>query len=279
MVGSLTSYKMSRKEFDALRALVGKHTGISLSPAKEELVKRRFSPRLRSLGLDNFSEYISFFESNQKDELVHFSNAITTNLTSFFREKHHFEYLEKTVIPLWIKNAAKTRQLRIWSAGCSTGQEAYSLAMVLRETISDIKSWDIKILATDLDKQCLAKGKAGVYQMSDLETTPKAIAQKWFKKAGGSGDTLVEAKPELKSLIHFKHLNLINKWPMSGYFDAIFCRNVFIYFEKPLQDKFIDRFSQLQKSGSFLFIGHSETISESISSYALVGQTIYQRRN
>lgn len=273
-----STYELTSVEFDALRQLVLQHTGISLSEAKLELVKRRFTPRLRELKLNSFSSYIKYIKNNHADELTHFSNAITTNLTSFFREKHHFEYMKKAVIPHLLTKNYTSRKIRIWSAGCSTGQEPYTLAMVLRENIPDFHRWDVQILATDLDKKCLEIAREGVYRGADLEKAPSTVRSQWFLKCRGSSSDKVKVKQELKEMVSFLHLNLIHDWPMRGPFDIIFCRNVFIYFNKERQKEFVSRFADLQQPGNHLFIGHSETIGDLTDCYRLTGQTVYGRQ-
>lgn len=272
---NLSALTLSHSEFDGLRKLVHEYTGITLSEAKMELVKRRFGPRLRALNLPSFSSYIKYVKEDHKDELSRFSDAITTNLTSFFRENHHFNYLN-SCLPELIRRNGPSRRLRVWSAGCSTGQEAYSLAITLLEKAPELKSWDVKILATDLDSTCLEKGTKGYYSIKDLEKMPRRLASKWFVTEG-LPEGRVQVNLELRNLITFKRLNFIHNWPVKGPFDIIFCRNVFIYFNKEMQKSCVEKFSRVQNPGAVLCIGHSESIVESTNDYKLAGQTIYER--
>jgi chemotaxis protein methyltransferase CheR len=277
----LKSFELRPSEFSALQKLVLENTGISLAQSKMELVKRRFSPRVRALGLDSYSDYIQYLQQNFEEESSHFCNAITTNLTSFYRENHHYEYLSQVVLP-GLQKRPGVRKVRIWSAGCSTGHEAYCLAITVLKSMPDALQRDVKILATDLDENCIATGQNGAYAVRDFERVPPSIIQEYFHD-----DTVMvkslrrdayRANEKLKSLITFNKLNLLKNWPMRGKFDAIFCRNVFIYFDKPTQEKIIANFAKYQTSGSYLFLGHSETVANPPAlGYQLIGKTTYQR--
>jgi chemotaxis protein methyltransferase CheR len=266
-------YRLTDKEFEQIRSLVRRNTGISLAESKRELVYSRLVRRLRHRGLDTFGAYVELLEQNDPGEIEEFTNAITTNLTSFFRESHHFEYLREEVLPLIEKRNADQRRLRIWSAGCSTGEEPYSLAMILHESMSRFRGWDVRILATDLDSNVLAHARAGAYRPDRLETLQRARRERWFRQ---SADGLV-ASSELKSLITFKQLNLMHPWPFHGPFDVIFCRNVVIYFDKSTQRDLFERVAGMQHEGSHLFIGHSESLFKVTDRYQLIGKTIYRR--
>lgn len=265
------------RHFSQLCELVYAHTGIQLSESKRELVHRRFSPRLKKLQLTSFDEYLALVESGDKNELVEFSNAITTNLTSFFRENHHFEFLKNELFPKLREKNKVTKKIRIWSAGCSTGPEPYSLAIVLREAIPDIDKWDAKILATDLDTNCLATSAEGSYSEKVVETVSKERIQRWFHQSQNEREKVYIAKDELKSLITFNSLNLLKPFPFKGDFDVIICRNVFIYFDKLTQQTIISKFSAHQKPGDSLIVGHSENLAKVTSDYELNRQTIYTR--
>lgn len=267
-------YHLSDGEFEEIRRLVREHTGIALADSKRELVYSRLVRRLRKLKLDSFRDYLEVLAKGEAAELEEFTNAITTNLTSFFREPHHFEFLAETALPELEKRNAATRRLRIWSAGCSTGEEPYSLAMVLQEQMSRFRGWDVRILATDLDSNVLAHASAGVYREDRFERMPGGRKGKWFKP---TRDGHHVAADELKSLITFKQLNLMNAWPMKGPFDIVFCRNVVIYFDKPTQRQLFDRMADLQEVGNCLCIGHSESLFKVCERYQLVGKTIYRK--
>ncbi len=275
---------LSDAEFAGIRNLVFENTGISLADSKQELVKRRFTPRIKELGLSSFASYINYVENNLEKEISNFCNAITTNLTSFFRENHHYEFLQNEALPaLERRNSAGGRKLRVWSAGCSTGQEAYCLASILRSSIKGFERWDAKILATDLDEKCLAVAKQGVYAPEGLDKMPADFISKYFEEEsqsnGGARKPKVRASASLKQIISFNKLNLIDpKWPMKGKFDVIFCRNVFIYFDKDTQAELLERFAKYQVRGSYLCLGHSESISNPHAvGYRLIGKTTYVR--
>lgn len=261
-------------EFAAIRALVRQHTGISLSPAKRELVYSRLVRRLRKLGLPSFSAYLSRLEAGDPLEFEEFTNALTTNLTAFFREAHHFEFLAKTVLPALAERNAATRRIRIWSAGCSTGEEPYSIAMTLLENTANLRGWDIRVLATDLDSNVVAHAANGLYREERFEKMPAAQRQRWFTALP---DGQWQAKRELQEMVRFKGLNLMHDWPMRGQFDVIFCRNVVIYFDKETQRTLFSRMARLQRPGDWLLIGHSESLFKVSDQYQLVGKTIYRR--
>jgi chemotaxis protein methyltransferase CheR len=265
------------EDFEALRKLVKELTGINLSDQKRELVYGRLARRLRALRLRTFAEYRELLASDGGVEISEFCNAITTNLTSFFREGHHFEYLREHVLQAHAANRSSTRRLRIWSAGCSTGEEPYSLAMTVLETLPDLRGWDIKILATDLDSDVLAKAQRGVYTIERMRNMAPQRLQRFFVEKRDRSGPCYEVIPELMSLITFKQLNLMHPLPMKGPLDAIFCRNVVIYFDKDTQRELFARVAQLQRQGNLLFLGHSESLFKVSESYTPIGKTIYRR--
>ena len=278
--GKAREFTFTGADFRFIRDLVAERTGIVLSENKRDLVYGRLSRRLRELGLLCFRDYCSLLEKGESDEMVQFVNAITTNLTSFFREDHHFEFLGKTLLPALLEKKLKNnlpRRLRIWSAGCSTGEEPYSIAMVLKEVLGRDDKWDARILATDLDTKVLEKASSGVYEQQRVEGLTKNRLQRWIKKGSGNNAGKVRVSPELQEIITFKQLNLMNDWPMSGPFDLIFCRNVVIYFNKPTQQVLFDRYAGLLDEDGHLFLGHSETMFQKTDRYRLIGKTIYQK--
>jgi chemotaxis protein methyltransferase CheR len=270
-------FNFSDDDFNGLRALVRQHTGISLSEAKRELVYGRISRRLRALGLDSFKQYRSMLveESNGR-EMVEFCNAITTNLTSFFREAHHFDYLRDHLLRPLAQRPSRAR-VRIWSAGCSSGEEPYSIAMTLRESLPDSHRHDVRILATDLDSDVLARARAGVYAADRLSGMSPQRRSTFFLEQSAASGARYKVVPELAELITFNQLNLMHDLPMRGPFDVIFCRNVVIYFDKETQRDLFARFAQLQRPGDILFLGHSESMFKVCDAYTLVGRTIYRR--
>jgi len=272
-----SDFSLSPSEFQRLRELVREHTGISLSTAKRQLIYGRLARRLRALRIESFREYIDLLERGEAAELEEFINAVTTNLTSFFREPHHFEFLAGQGLNSLLAKSAAARRLRIWCCAASTGEEAYSIAMVLRQAQQQLAGWDVKLLATDLDSAVIATGTAGVYAGERFQgMSPKRLAR-FFEKGGGAQAGNYRASEELRSLVTFRQLNLMHDWPMRGPFDAIFCRNVIIYFDKPTQRVLFERMARLQRPGDFLFLGHSESLYRVSERYELIERTIYRR--
>ena len=266
----------TREDFEYIRKLVYKVSGISLSDVKQDMVYSRLARRLRVLSIPTFKEYCQFLENNQDIELTNAINAITTNLTHFFRENHHFESLKKEILPKLIINKPRGNRLRIWSAGCSTGEEPYSIAMTVREAIPTIKQWDAKILATDLDSNCVDHCKAGVYDIKRIEPVEDHLVKKWFTKLPENPNK-VQVSSELAADITFKQLNLMDQWPIRGPFDVIFCRNVVIYFDKPTQQKLFQRFYNLLAPGGTLFLGHSEQLGTFQDNFESLGKTTFKK--
>lgn len=266
-------FHMSYEDFKKIKSLAYKITGISLSDHKQNMIYGRLARRLRVLGLKRFGDYCQLLESGNENELHEFVNSITTNLTSFFREVHHFEFLRDQLLPLLIKTNAVQRRIRIWSAGCSTGEEPHSIAMVLRSCHA-IQNWDVRILATDLDSNCVATGTEGIYSPERVETVP-AEYKKYIKKSKKTGQ--VRIADSVRQLIRFKQLNLLHQWPMKGPFDLIFCRNVVIYFDAETQKALFDRYANILQPNGHLFIGHSENLSKVCNRFESLGRTMYQR--
>lgn len=266
-------FPFTQQDFSHLCQLVNRHTGIQLAEGKEDMLYGRLSRRIRKVGLTSFKDYILLLEKDEDgDEFGEFINAVTTNLTAFFRENHHFDYLKKTLLPALIKKNSASRRIRIWSAGSSTGEEAYSIAMMVAETMPS--GWDVKILATDLDTDVLAHGERGVYDDSRVEGLDKAIVQRWFVKSSKQPGKL-RVKPELQDLIHFRKLNLLQDWPMKGPIDIVFCRNVIIYFDMPTKQALMDRYANMLCKGGHLFLGHSEAMNHMSERFTLCGKSIY----
>lgn len=275
--GRTREFAFSDQDFAALRTLVRQETGISLSESKRELIYGRVSRRLRALGLDSFAAYRELLDGGDAQELVAFCNAVTTNLTAYFRESHHFDFLRDRLLLPRRADARASRRIRIWSSACSTGEEPYSIAMTVCDAIPDWRSWDIKILATDLDSDVLARARAGVYA-ADRVTGLGAQRIAAHMTEVRSGDTLAyKVRDELASMITFKQLNLMRPLPMPGPLDVIFCRNVIIYFDKETQRDLFARMSRLQRPGDLLMLGHSESLFKVSDDYALIGKTVYRR--
>jgi chemotaxis protein methyltransferase CheR len=271
----LREYALSDDDFQRIRRLVRTRLGIALAQSKRELVYGRLSRRLRALKLRDFSAYLQRLESGDAEELQHFCNAITTHLTSFFRERHHFEFLAQQLLPALERGNGGRRRMRIWSAGCSTGEEPYSIAMVLLEQLRHLRHWDIRILATDIDTNVLSHARAGLYSAERLETMDRERVLRWFEPAQDARQFMV--RDELKQLVHFKTLNLMDDWPMKGPIDIIFCRNVVIYFDRETQRQIVARMAALQRPHDYLILGHSESLLQVSTQYQLVRDTIHRR--
>jgi chemotaxis protein methyltransferase CheR len=264
-------FSFTKDDFQFLATLTNKLTGIVLAEHKSDLVYARLARRLRALGLDNFTDYCVLLQSEEGlAELPHLVNAITTNLTGFFREAHHFEHL-KTHATQW--RTEDKKRIRIWSAACSSGMEPYSIAMTLKGAIPDIAACDVRILATDIDSNMLRTGSNGEYGINDVENVPVAYKHMIGRGMGGK----IHMPTELKQMVTFKTLNLLNPWPMKGPFDAIFCRNVVIYFDKPTKQRLFDRMADLLQLGGLLYIGHSENLLGISDRFESIGRTIYRR--
>ena len=270
-------FVLTDRDFAFLADLVGRHTGIKLNAGKRELVYGRLARRLRQLGLTSFTDYCKLLTDDNDEELLNLVNAITTNLTSFFRERHHFEYLARQVVPhLLVKNAA-TRKIRIWSAGCSTGAEPYSIAITMLEALRDARNWEVEITASDIDTNVLHTAERGVYAQKEVDGISPERLRRWFLRGKAANGGKVRAKDELRNLITFRRVNLIEQWPFAGPFDIIFCRNVVIYFEKDTQKQLFNRYAEVMVPDGHLFIGHSESLFRVCDRFQLLGQTIYRR--
>jgi chemotaxis protein methyltransferase CheR len=274
---TVREFEFNDRNFQNIRQIVREHTGINLTDAKRELVYSRLSRRLRKLKLKSFNDYCELLAASDTSEITDFINAITTNLTSFFREAHHFAYLAEQVIPDLVSQMNRSQRIRIWSAGCSTGEEPYSIAITLKESIPNINQWDVRILATDLDSNVIAHGETGVYQQERIGGLSKQRLQRWFLKGTGNQEGSVRVSAELKELITFRQLNLMHPWPMKGPFDVIFCRNVVIYFDKATQRRLFERFANILNNEGCLFVGHSESLFKVTDRFRLIGKTVYEK--
>lgn len=260
------------EDFARIVALVYDASGIKLGENKRDLVYGRLRRRLRVLGLGSFAAYCDLLDGpDGAAERTHLVNAITTNLTGFFREAHHFEYLSSELLPGLPRSG---RRLRIWSAGCSSGEEPYSIAMTMVSAMPDLAEWDARVLATDIDTEMVAHGSAGIYAAERVAAIPEAIRRAHVERIDADS---VSMAPHLRSLIAFRSLNLLGPWPMRGPFDIIFCRNVVIYFDKPTQRALFDRFANMLSPGGHLFIGHSESLFRVSDRFQHLGRTIYRK--
>lgn len=265
-------FTFSDNEFRFLATLANKKTGIQLPDQKRDMVYSRLVRRLRALKLSSFAQYCDYVSGPCGDEEVgNLVNAITTNLTHFFREGHHFDHLsDKLLQPLM---QSRQRHLRIWSAGCSSGMEPYSIAMTVKHKLKDSAGWDAKILATDIDTSMLDRGKKGAYTNEEYENIPKSYR---VDVNENTREGTMQMSSVLRDMIAFNQLNLLEPWPMKVKFDAIFCRNVVIYFDKVTQAKLFNRMADLIAPHGFLYIGHSENITKICQRFELIGKTIYR---
>lgn len=272
-------FKFEKSDFEFVAAVLYERSGIVLHAGKESMVYGRLSRRLRALQMNSFKEYCSFLKTPAgDDEFYLFLNALTTNLTKFFRESHHFDHLRDVFFPEKLareKNNSKKR-LRMWSAAASSGEEPYSIAMVTANALANSRGWDAKILATDIDTNMIDRCKSGIYGVDRIETVPNVYRKKFVKSMKSSEDN-VEMSDTLKQLLVFKNLNLLAKWPVSGPFDVIFCRNVAIYFDRPTQKVMFERFADLLDPNGYLYIGHSENLFNITDRFKPLGNTIYQK--
>ena len=278
------SVRLSDDDFEFICQYVYDAAGIVLSNGKREMVYRRLTRIVRERKLDSFTAYCQILRQSPEDEKSYFVNAITTNLTSFFREHHHFEFLLDSELPKLLKQnpgpnrRSGDKRMRIWSCATSTGEEPYSIAITLFEAMqSVINQWDVKILATDIDSNVLATAKKGIYEDRRIEDIPAKYKTKYFKKSKSEQSKNVKVDPKLQSLITFKQLNLLHEWPMKGPFDVIFCRNVIIYFDKPTQQELFARYFDLLTPGGLLILGHSENLGAYQKYFENVGRTIFRK--
>ena len=254
-------FHLSTADFNTIASIIHAEAGIALAENKGQLVYSRLAKRLRLLGLSSFHDYCALITSSDgASERQAMIAALTTNVTRFFREPHHFEHLKATILPPLLHKAKQGGRVRLWSAASSSGQEPYSIGMTVLSLMPDAGRYNIKILASDIDPNMLREGQEGVYSESAMESVPSALRSRWFVNAGSGS---AQAGEELRALVTFRKLNLIGNWPMQGLFHAIFCRNVVIYFNAETQAKVWARFVPLLEPDGALYIGHSERISGS----------------
>ncbi|MFP4061294.1 MAG: CheR family methyltransferase [Halochromatium sp.] len=261
--------ELTDTDFRRIRELIHQRAGIVLAEHKREMVYSRLAKRLRHYGLTRFSDYLVRLERKpDAKEWEAFTNALTTNLTAFFREAHHFPQLAKHI-------QDRAGAVRIWCAAASTGEEPYSIAITLAETLGP-RAADARVLATDIDTEALAKARAGIYPLEQVHKMDDARIKRFFQRGTGGQAGMARVRPELRNMVEFEVLNLLApRWPIKGPFDAIFCRNTMIYFDKPTQARILERFAPLLKPDGLLFAGHSENFSYISQAFRLRGQTIY----
>lgn len=269
---------LSASAFDRIAKLAHTEAGIVLSKSKESMVKSRLTRRLRALKIRDFDSYLDILENDTDvSEMSHFISALTTNVSHFFREEHHFTALRNDILPSLHKKLKLGEPVRIWSAGCSNGQEPYSVAMTLLEFDPNISNYDIKILATDIDPEVLNCAVQGNYSGTLTSGLPAHFVDKYFTTDSDANDEILTVKPSVKDLVSFRQLNLHANWPMTGSFDVIFCRNVVIYFDDETQSQLYRRFYKSLNGKGYLLLGHSERLGSDVSDlFKSVGVTTYQ---
>ena len=266
------------KEFSLFQALIHREAGIHLAPAKKELLMGRLGRRLRELGLKAYGAYYEYVMEAGREELVRLLDAISTNETSFFREPRQFEFLTQRVFPEWKSSQAGTRRIRVWSAGCATGEEPYSLAMILWDHLPPAAGWDIQIRATDLSTRALERARAGIWTLEKAEDIPPRYLKEFMLKGRGSQGRMMKAGPKLQSIIEFERLNLnAETYPAMGLFDLIFCRNVLMYFSAESRARVVERLLNHLVPAGYLFLGHAETLNGVTERVRSVMPTVYMR--
>jgi len=259
-------------DFDRVQALIYKRAGISLHDGKHAMVYSRLSRRLRETGHGSFDQYLSWLESSEGPEWQEFINALTTNLTSFFREQHHFEIFSD-----YLRSRPSGAPCNVWCSAASTGEEPYSIVMTAFEALGQRSNF--KLVASDIDSKVLATAAQGVYKMDALRGLDVARVRNFFMRGKGANEGMVRVKPELRQCIEFLMVNLIrDDWPFREHFDVVFCRNVMIYFDAHTQRQVLERIHRVMKPGSLLFVGHAENFSDSRDLFVLKGKTAYERR-
>jgi chemotaxis protein methyltransferase CheR len=262
-------------DFSQISQIVYEHAGIRLNSGKEELVRSRLIKRLRALGIASFQEYLNHVkEDRTAQELNVMIDSLTTNKTSFFRENQHFEYLRTQVLPT-LKN--RNDGLRVWSAGCSSGEEPYSIAMLLFEECPGIDRSAMKILATDISSRVLTKARAGEYEEDYIRDVPAPLLAKYFSLVRTNSSRIYRVNDNIRNMVRFARLNLMENWPMKGPFDVIFCRNVMIYFDNASQRDLVHRFSEMVTPGGHLLVGHSESLVASSGEFKYVRPATYMK--
>jgi chemotaxis protein methyltransferase CheR len=265
---------LSQDHFHAICTLVYRVAGIRLQEGKENLVRTRLSRRVRALGHADFAEYLSVVNADASGaETAAMVDLLTTNKTSFFRESQHFDFLREQLFPLF----RKAGRVTIWSAGCSTGEEAYTLALLMREHLADVDPRRIRILATDISARVLENARAGEYSDAAVQDVPPLLRQKYFVQHGTRERRTYRVRDELRSLVRFARLNLMEPWPMKRPFDAIFCRNVMIYFDRTTQETLVNRFHDLLPPDGHLFVGHSESLTALDHCFTYVRPALYRK--
>ena len=273
---------LSEREFQRFRSLIATSTGIALGPHKRALLEARLGRRMRALGLTSFTDYRRMLvePGAPSEEFARFVNSVTTTKTDFYREAGHCAYLAEHWVPQAIGRAAGDgrRIIRIWSAGCSTGEEPYTIAMTLTDALKGATGWDLRILASDINTDVLQHAAAGIYDLEDVRPIPPAVLRRHFLRGRGTSTGLVRLRPALRRLVTFRRINLVEEgWPIRTRFDVIFCRNVFIYFDRATQERVLARLLGVLKEGGILMLGHSERVQGALGRLRHISGTIYHK--
>ncbi|MDR3568908.1 MAG: protein-glutamate O-methyltransferase [Syntrophobacteraceae bacterium] len=273
---------MSSKDFDRLSKFIHDSCGIRLPQAKKTMMEGRLRKRLRALGIESFGKYCEFVFSSDgmESEYIHMIDVVTTNKTDFFREPDHFDYLSGTVLPelLRSRKPGVRKKLNLWSAACSTGEEPYTIAMVLREFGQACPGFDFSILATDISTEVLEKARLGIYEHDRAIPIPMTFRKKYLLKSRQKERGLVRVTPELRNCVEFRRLNFLEKdYGLNDRMDVVFCRNALIYFDRPTQEKIVNRFTQHMVRGGYLFVGHSESLHGMELPLEQTATTVYRK--
>jgi chemotaxis protein methyltransferase CheR len=270
--GDFQPFRFTQEDFTRIRELIHRSAGISLAPGKKDMVYSRLARRLRARQLDCFADYLQLLDGGDPGEFEAFINALTTNMTSFFREPHHFKILAD-----WLTTLPASRQVSIWSCASSTGEEPYSIAMTAVQALENPSR--VRVLATDIDTNVLSTAAQGIYPIDQLLKIPPEQYKRFFLKGEGSNQGFARARDELTRLVSFRRLNLLDTiWPMRGKFDIIFCRNVMIYFDKKTQHAILKKLAACLQPDGLLFVGHSENFHSASDLFTICGNTVYRPR-
>ena len=269
------NYTITPKEFEQFRALIYQECGISLNESKKTLLVSRLSKRLRTLELDSFQAYYDLLSGQtESDEFTLLLDLVSTNKTDFFREPKHFDFLREQILP----TLQSTRRVRIWSSASSSGEEPYTIAMTLYDSVPDPERWDFQILASDISTRVLARAASGVYEGERVRDLPTGLVERHFLKGKGERAGMIKVKPHLSQMVRFRRINLMDDtFPIKSPLDLIFCRNVMIYFDHPTQTQLVTKFHRYLKPGGYLFIGHSENLQRLDQPFESVAPTIYRK--
>jgi len=272
---------LTDREFDRFTRIIYETSRIALNGGKKQLLRARLGKILRRRGIASFREYLTLVEEDRTgEELTLLLDAVATNLTSFFREADHFRFVEATVLPHLdaTRKACGERKIRAWSAGCSSGEEPYSLAITLLEALGGGAGWDIRVLATDLSTKVLAMARNGLYTGDQIKNvSPRVTARHFLSETGTDGRKLFRVAPAVRDLVTFGHLNLLEPYPFKGPFDLIFCRNVMIYFDRKTQETLVNGFHRYLADGGYLFTGHSESLNGVAHPFRYVRPSVYRK--